>query len=73
LPPAFNIKTANDLQGKTFELELNGFLATVFQHEFDHLDGVLYVDRLKDSRLLVFEDLLELSEEDAQGSGRTRP
>ncbi len=49
---------ALDLQGESFELELQGFLATVFQHEFDHLDGKLYVDRLKDSRLLVFEDQL---------------
>ncbi|MEJ8567128.1 peptide deformylase [Elongatibacter sediminis] len=49
---------ARNLQGETFEHTLDGFLATVFQHEFDHLDGRLYVDRLKDSRLLVFEDLL---------------
>jgi len=49
---------ALDLQGQPFELELQGFLATVFQHEFDHLDGKLYVDRLKDTRLLVFEDQL---------------
>lgn len=49
---------ALDLQGRHFELELKGFLATVFQHEFDHLDGKLYVDRLKDMRLLVFEDQL---------------
>jgi len=47
-----------DLQGKPFELELKGFLATVFQHEFDHLDGKLYIDRLKHSSLLVYEDLL---------------
>lgn len=49
---------ALDLDGRKFELELQGFLATVFQHEFDHLDGKLYVDRLKDTRLLVFEDQL---------------
>ncbi len=49
---------AQDLQGTKFELELSGFLATVFQHEFDHLDGRLYIDRLKDSSLLVFEDML---------------
>lgn len=47
-----------DLQGKPFELELKGFLATVFQHEFDHLDGKLYIDRLKASSLLVYEDML---------------
>lgn len=49
---------ALDLKGDPIGFEVHGFLATVFQHEFDHLDGKLYVDRLKDSRLLVFEDLL---------------
>jgi len=50
---------AMNIAGLTFEMELNGFLATVFQHEFDHLDGRLYVDHIKDSRNLVFEDMLE--------------
>lgn len=49
---------ALDLHGDQFGMKLNGFLATVFQHEFDHLDGRLYIDRLKDSSLLVFEDML---------------
>jgi len=53
--------SALNLAGNRFDLELDGFLATVFQHEFDHLDGKLYVDRLEDSRLLVFEDLLPVS------------
>jgi peptide deformylase len=35
-----------DLQGKKFRLRPKGFLARVFQHEIDHLDGVLYIDRL---------------------------
>lgn len=43
------------LAGEPAELELRGFTATVFQHEFDHLDGKLFVDRLADSRLLSFE------------------
>jgi peptide deformylase len=42
-------------QGEARALELRGFGATVFQHEFDHLDGRLYVDRLADSRLLAFD------------------
>ena len=33
-----------------------GFLATVFQHELDHLDGVLYVDRLADPKLFAFNE-----------------
>ncbi len=43
-------------QGEAAELELQGFLATVFQHEFDHLDGVLYIDRIDDRSKLVFEE-----------------
>jgi peptide deformylase len=31
-----------------------GFLATVFQHELDHLDGVLYVDKIKDPKRYAF-------------------
>jgi peptide deformylase len=46
------------LDGRPFELKLQGFLATVFQHEFDHLDGRLYIDLIHDTRQLVFEDLL---------------
>jgi len=44
-----------DEKAQALSIELKGFLATVFQHEFDHLDGILYVDRLKDSRLFSFD------------------
>jgi peptide deformylase len=37
---------AVDLEGVPFEIEADGWLARIFQHEYDHLDGVLYVDRL---------------------------
>lgn len=40
--------------GGAHTLEAAGFPATVFQHEFDHLDGVLYVDRLADTRAFAF-------------------
>lgn len=50
---------ALDLTGEPMALELSGFLATVFQHEFDHLDGKLYVDRMTDLTRLMFEDELE--------------
>ena len=29
------------------QIEASDFLARVFQHEYDHLDGVLYIDRIK--------------------------
>jgi peptide deformylase len=40
------ILRATDLGGNEIEIEASGWLARIFQHEFDHLDGVLYVDRL---------------------------
>ena len=53
---------ALNMEGHSFELELKGFLATVFQHELDHLQGKLYIDRLKAPSLLVFEDMLGLDQ-----------
>ena len=35
-----------DLDGKTHEIEANGLLATVLQHEIDHLNGVLFIDHI---------------------------
>lgn len=45
-----------DEAGLSQSIELKGFLATIFQHEIDHLQGTLYVDRLKDPSLFAFED-----------------
>jgi peptide deformylase len=41
------ILTALDINGVQYEVEANGWLARIFQHEFDHLQGTLYVDRLE--------------------------
>ncbi len=35
-----------DKRGKLLRLRLHGFMARVFQHEIDHCDGILYIDRL---------------------------
>ena len=32
-------------EGKLFTLEADGLLARIIQHEYDHLDGILYIDR----------------------------
>jgi peptide deformylase len=37
-----------DAKGKPIELEGDGLLARIFQHETDHLNGMLYIDRLDD-------------------------
>jgi peptide deformylase len=36
-----------DRNGRKFKLEAEGWLARIFQHEVDHLDGVLFIDRIK--------------------------
>ncbi|MEO8906609.1 MAG: peptide deformylase [Microbacteriaceae bacterium] len=41
------ILRALDQDGNPFEVRADGWLARIFQHEFDHLDGILYVDRLE--------------------------
>ncbi len=41
-----------DREGAPVAFELRGLTAGTFQHEHDHLDGVLFVDRLVDSRSL---------------------
>lgn len=47
-----------DLDGVQHAREFTGFHATVCQHEFDHLTGHLFVDRMTDMTKFVFEDLL---------------
>lgn len=40
---------AVDVDGAPFEISASGWLARIFQHEFDHLNGILYCDRLSHS------------------------
>ncbi len=44
-----------DRKGEIHEEEYEGFLARIFQHEFDHINGVVFLDRVADSRDLVSE------------------
>jgi peptide deformylase len=45
-----------DEKAQTQEIVAEGFLATVLQHELDHLWGKLYVDRIKDPSLLMYQE-----------------
>jgi peptide deformylase len=47
-----------DARGVPIEREASGFHARVVQHEVDHLDGILYPQRLDDLRNFGFEDVL---------------
>lgn len=46
---------ALDLMGRPIEGEAAGFEARILQHEVDHLDGVLYLDRMIDPADLAFD------------------
>ncbi len=41
--------------GEAIEREVEGFHARVVQHEFDHIDGILYPQRMTDMTKLIFE------------------
>ncbi len=64
---------ALDRHGRPVERELEGFPARVLQHEVDHLDGIVFPDRMRDMRSLAFGAAMEkaaglaASEEDEAG------
>ncbi|HUH12717.1 MAG TPA: peptide deformylase [Longimicrobiales bacterium] len=57
--------------GESLRMEAEGFLARVLQHEVDHLDGVLFIDRLSPlKRRLLLKRWKKLEEErEPTGSG----
>lgn len=49
--PKVKVKATN-LHGKEVRLTATGFLAQVFQHEIDHTNGIVFVDRVEDASKL---------------------
>jgi peptide deformylase len=45
-----------DVTGEPVSFTADGFHARVIQHEFDHLDGVVFLDRMDTMASLAFED-----------------
>jgi peptide deformylase len=46
---------AYDLEGKPFEKELTGLQAIAFQHEYDHIEGILFIDRISPLKKELFK------------------
>ncbi|MEN8208088.1 MAG: peptide deformylase [Candidatus Fermentibacteria bacterium] len=68
--PAKVSVTAYDLKGEPFTLDLDDYAARAVQHENDHLDGILFVDRLSPLRKrLVKKHLSEIKREYASDTG----
>ena len=62
---------AYDLRGNEIDQDVDGLLAKAIQHECDHLDGVLFVDRISDSSRLALRGELEAFEIDFESRRRT--
>lgn len=50
------VVTALDSTGRPVQFQAEGYEARILQHEVDHLDGVLYLDRMTDLRTLAFDN-----------------
>lgn len=58
---------AVDPEGNPLRIEAQGFMARVLQHEIDHLDGILFIDRLSPlKRQLLLKRYRRLQEEEAE-------
>jgi peptide deformylase len=49
---------AIDHEGETVDIEVDGFTARIFQHEIDHTDGHVYLDRMPDLTTLGYTIIL---------------
>ncbi len=47
--------TYTDINSQLVSMQFSGFIARVFQHEFDHLDGTVYLDRVDDNKDIFAE------------------
>jgi peptide deformylase len=65
---------ARDAQGKELEVQASGLTARVIQHEMDHLDGVLMIDRIsREERKDAMRAMREAQREaNKTGSGADR-
>ena len=61
---------AYNLQGQAVKIDCEGLLARAVQHEVDHLDGVLFIDRLSTTGEMKIRDVL--SEFEVNFEGRRR-
>ncbi len=57
-----------DVNGKEIRVRAEGFFARILQHEIDHLDGILYIDRLERP-----EDLHRVEEHEEAGESESEP
>jgi peptide deformylase len=68
--PAVQVN-ALDRHGEKVEYQARGYEGRIIQHEFDHLNGIVFLDRMRDLRSLCFTDEWEqylTNEDDEEGT-----
>jgi peptide deformylase len=58
LRPLKVVIEGKDIDGKDLTLELSDWKARIFLHEFDHLDGILFIDRMTPADKAIAKPLL---------------
>ena len=67
------IVRAQTLEGGTIQVEAGGFLARAIQHEGDHLNGILFIDRMNSAAKAALSSHLRRMQKEARRGRRIRP
>ena len=62
----FAVVRAENLEGETIEIETSGLLARAIQHELDHLNGILFVDRMSSAAKVSLSSRLKRLQKETQ-------
>jgi peptide deformylase len=57
-------------EGKTCEIEAEGLLAVALQHELDHLDGILFIDRISSLKRALYRRKLQKEKKEKEKEGK---
>ncbi len=71
--PDYVVVRALDENGEEFEMEGDDLLARCLQHEIDHLDGIVFLDRVTDDRVRWVEDEEDPKTGETERVGRVIP
>ena len=63
---------AQNLDGESIELETTGFLARAIQHEVDHLNGILFIDRMSSAAKTSLSSKLKRLQKETQRGAKHR-
>ena len=64
------IVRAQTLDGEVVQFEAGGFLARAIQHEHDHLNGILFIDRMRSAAKVALSSRLKRLQKESRRTGR---